>query len=142
MDYYKVPAEYNKEYFQEVSSSIRMKDINGMRADTKIGMIFSNLMTFFIILTAAATLHKNGVFDIETPQQAALALRPLVGNFAYLLFAVGIIGIGLQSIPVLAGSVGYAIADAFDLKEGLSKKFSKAKGFYLVIALATEVGVS
>lgn len=120
---------------------IKMKDVMGMRTDTKIGMIFSNLMTFFIILTAAATLHQNGITSIETPQQAALALKPLAGDFAYILFAIGIIGIGLQSIPVLAGSVGYAVADALDIKEGLSKNFSKAKGFYGVIALATGVGV-
>lgn len=120
---------------------IKMKDVMGMRTDTKIGMIFSNLMTFFIILTAAATLHQNGITSIESPQQAALALRPLAGDFAYILFAMGIIGIGLQSIPVLAGSVGYAVADSFGIKEGLSKKFSKAKGFYVVIALATGIGV-
>ena len=100
-----------------------------MGFDTKVGMIFSNLMTFFIILTTAATLHANGITDIETPQQAALALRPLAGNFAYILFAVGIIGIGWQSIPVLAGSIGYALSEAIGAKEGLSKKFNKAKIF-------------
>lgn len=120
---------------------VTRKDIRGLGIDTKIGMVFSNVMTFFILLTTAATLHKNGIFSIETPQQAALALRPLAGEFAYLLFAIGIIGIGLQSIPVLAGSVGYAVSDALGIEEGLSKKFSKAKGFYLILALSTLVGM-
>lgn len=121
-------------------SVIKSRDIAAMRMDTKVGMIFSNVMTFFVILTAAATLHANGIFSIATPQEAAMALRPLAGDFAYLLFAIGMIGIGLQSIPVLAGSLAYAIAEGVGINEGLSKKFHQAKGFYLVIALATIVG--
>jgi Mn2+/Fe2+ NRAMP family transporter len=113
-----------------------------MGRDTKIGMLFSNLMTFSIIITTAATLHANGITSIETPQQAALALKPLAGNFAYILFAVGIIGIGWQSIPVLAGSVGYAVSEAFGFKEGLFKNFKKAKMFYAIIAVATIVGLA
>ena len=114
--------------------------IGEMRWDTKMGMLFSNTMTFFIVLTTAATLHKNGIFNITTPQEAAMALRPLVGNFAYVLFALGMIGIGLQSIPVLAGSLAYAVADGLGIPEGLSKKFSQAKGFYIAILLATVIG--
>lgn len=121
---------------------VRQLKIKEMGSDTKIGMLFSNLMTFFIILTTAATLHANGIVNIETPQQAALALKPLAGNFAYILFAIGIIGIGWQSIPVLAGSLGYALSEAFGLKEGLSKKFKKAKIFYIIIALATLIGLA
>ncbi|MDD4135648.1 MAG: divalent metal cation transporter [Candidatus Shapirobacteria bacterium] len=121
---------------------VKQKEITAMGRDTKIGMLFSNIMTFSIVITAAATLHANGITDIETPQQAALALRPLAGNFAYVLFAVGIIGIGWQSIPVLAGSVGYAVAEAFGFKEGLSKNFKKAKMFYAIIAVATIVGLA
>lgn len=120
---------------------VKHLEIKEMGADTKIGMLFSNVMTFFIILTTAATLHANGIVNIETPQQAALALKPLAGNLAYVLFAFGIIGIGWQSIPVLAGSVGYALSEAFGLKEGLSKKFRKAKIFYIIIALATLIGL-
>lgn len=120
---------------------VKPREIKAMGNDTKIGMLFSNLMTFFIILTTTATLHASGITNIETPQQAALALKPLAGNFAYILFAIGIIGIGLQSIPVLAGSVGYAISDAFGFKEGLFKKFKKAKMFYIVIVVATLVGL-
>ena len=125
----------------DIKPVVTKRQIRGLGIDTKIGMIFSNTMTFFIILTAAATLNKNGVFNIETPQQAALALKPLAGNFAYLLFTFGIIGIGLQSIPVLAGSVGYAVSDALGIKKGLSKKFAKARGFYAILAISTIVGL-
>lgn len=112
-----------------------------MRLDTKLGMLFSNLMTFFIVVTTAGTLHANGVFNIETAQQAALALRPLAGDLAYLLFALGMIGIGLQSVPILAGSIAYAVAEALGMKEGLGKNFGRAKGFYFILAVATMVGV-
>lgn len=121
--------------------NVNLKDIQAMMLDTKIGMAFSNIITFFVLLTTAATLNANGITSIETPQQAAMALKPLAGNWAYLLFTIGIIGVGLQSIPVLAGSIGYAIAETFGLKEGLSKTFSKAKVFYLVIAASTVIGV-
>ena len=120
---------------------VRITDIRRMRFDTKTGMIFSNMISFFIILTTAATLHVSGITNIETVQQAALSLKPLAGNFAYILFAVGVIGIGWQAIPVLAGSVGYAVSETFNFKEGLSKPFLKAKAFYIIIALATAVGV-
>lgn len=121
---------------------VKKREVRRMGLDTAVGMVFSNLMTFFIILTTAATLHVNGIFDIETPQQAALALKPLAGDFAYWLFGIGVIGIGLQSIPVLAGSVAYATSEALEMSEGLSKKFMQAKGFYLVLALATMTGVA
>ena len=120
---------------------VRITDINKMRFDTKTGMFFSNIIAFFIILTTAATLHASGITHIETVQQAALALKPLAGDFTYFLFAIGVIGIGLQSIPILAGSVGYAVAETFDLKEGLSKNFFQAKAFYAIIAIATIIGV-
>lgn len=122
------------------SPHVVRREIITMQKDTFFGMFFSQLITFFILLTAATTLHFNGITDIETPQQAALALKPLAGNLAYLLFTVGIIGIGLQSVPILAGSAAYAIAEAFGFKEGLSKKFTRAKAFYLTIAVATGVG--
>ena len=115
-------------------------EVKIMEFDTKAGMLFSNLIALAIMITTAGTLHANGILSIETPQQAAMALKPLAGNFAYILFAIGIIGIGWQSIPVLAGSLAYAVSESFGLKEGLSKKFSQAKVFYLVIAVATGVG--
>lgn len=119
----------------------KVAEIAQMRKDTKIGMIFSNLIFFFIIITTAATLNANGITQIDSPYQAALALKPLAGGFAYLLFAFGIIGIGLQSVPILAGSVAYAIADTFGFKEGLAKKLTEAKAFYATICLATLIGV-
>lgn len=111
-----------------------------MRADTVIGMIFSNLISTFIVITTAATLHANGITDIETPRQAALALKPLAGNFAFLLFTFGIVGIGLQSVPILAGGVAYAFSETFGFKEGLGKKFKQAKIFYIILGLATGIG--
>jgi len=115
-------------------------DIKRMEFETKAGMLFSNLIALAIMLTTAGALNANGIFSIETPQQAAIALKPLAGDFAYILFAVGIIGIGWQSIPVLAGSLAYALSESFGFKEGLSKKFSQAKAFYLIIAIATGIG--
>lgn len=120
---------------------INKRDIRRMRIDTAFGMFFSNLITFFIILTTAATLARIGIMDVDTVDKAALALRPIAGNFASLLFTIGIIGTALLSVPILAGSASYAIAEAFKWKEGLSKKFSKAKGFYGVIIIATLVGL-
>ena len=115
-------------------------EIKRMEWDTMAGMIFSNIIAFFILVTTTATLHNMGITTINSPQEAALALKPLAGNFAYIIFSIGIIGIGLQSIPILSGSVGYALAETFDQREGLSKKFNKAKMFYIVIALATGIG--
>jgi len=124
----------------EESPKIIEAEIKYMQKDTLFGMVFSNLIFFFIVLTTSATLHRSGIFDIETPQQAALALRPLAGDFAYLLFTLGIIGIGLQAVPVLAGAVAYAIAETFGFKEGLAKKLTEAKTFYAVLGLATLTG--
>jgi Mn2+/Fe2+ NRAMP family transporter len=128
------------EDFSSLEPGVTPQDIKELGTDTRIGMVFSNAMSFFILITTAATLHKGGILDIETPQQAARALEPLAGRMAYLLFSFGVIGIGLQSVPVLAGSVGYAVADALGLRQGLAKKFSKARGFYVILALATTVG--
>ncbi len=120
---------------------INKSDIRTMRIDTTFGMFFSNFITFFIILTAAATLGRFGIMDVDTADKAALALRPIAGNFAYLLFTIGIIGTALLSVPVLAGSASYAISEAFRWKEGLYKKFSKAHGFYGIITVATIIGL-
>ncbi|MCX6812935.1 MAG: Nramp family divalent metal transporter [Candidatus Azambacteria bacterium] len=120
---------------------INESDIRGLRIDTAFGMFFSNFITFFIILTAAATLARFGIMDVDTADKAALALRPIAGNFAYLLFTVGIIGTALLSVPILAGSAAYAAAEAFNWKEGLYKKFSKAHGFYGIITVATIIGL-
>ena len=117
------------------------KDISRLRVDTMIGMFFSNLVMFFIIIVTGATLFQNGVYNITSASQAAEVLRPLSGDFAFLLFALGIVGTGLLAVPILAGSASYAISEAFGLKEGLYRKFNEAHGFYGIIALATLIGL-
>ncbi len=116
------------------------RDIKNLRFDTLAGMFFSNLVMFFVILTAASTLGAHGIRDIHSADQAAQALRPLAGDFAYLLFTIGIIGTGLLAVPVLAGSASYALSEAFGWKEGLYRKLSQAKGFYGVIIVSILIG--
>ena len=99
-------------------------------------MLYSDLTAYFIILATAVTLHVAGFTDINTAAQAASALRPVAGNFAYLLFALGILGVGLIGVPVLAGSAAYALAEALDWKWGLERKATDARGFYAVIAVS------
>ncbi|MFZ6876379.1 Nramp family divalent metal transporter [Undibacterium sp. Di27W] len=115
-----------------------MKRIN---IDTFIGMGFSNMVAFFIMLTTAVTLHMHGQTDIQSSAQAAEALKPIAGQFAFLLFSLGIIGTGLLAIPVLAGSSAYAIAGSFKWKNSLEHKPGKAREFYGVIAISTVIGV-
>jgi NRAMP (natural resistance-associated macrophage protein)-like metal ion transporter len=112
-----------------------------IKIDTAVGMGFSNLIAFFIILTTAATLHTQGVTDIQTSAQAASALKPVAGNFAFALFSLGIIGTGLLAIPVLAGSAAYAMAGTFRWRNSLELPPSKAKGFYSIIAVSTLMGI-
>ena len=112
-----------------------------IKIDTVFGMGFSNLVAFFIILTTAVTLHVHGVTDIQTSAQAANALRPIAGEFAFLLFAAGIVGTGLLAVPVLAGSAAYAMADAFQWSYGLEKTLHVAKRFYGIIGISTLAGV-
>jgi Mn2+/Fe2+ NRAMP family transporter len=112
-------------------------ELNRVKIDTTIGMCFSNLIAFFIMLTTAVTLHSHGNLDIETTEQAALALRPIAGDFAFFLFSLGIIGTGLLAVPVLAGSAAYAGAEALNRPGGLDKKLLAAREFYAIIAIAT-----
>ncbi|MEF3691802.1 MAG: divalent metal cation transporter, partial [Candidatus Moraniibacteriota bacterium] len=112
-----------------------------MRTDVGTGMFLANAVFFFIILTTAQVFYENGITDIESAHQAAEALRPLAGEHAYLLFALGIIGTGLLAIPILAGSGAYALAEVMKWQEGLDKKFSRARGFYLVIIFSILVGL-
>ena len=112
-----------------------------IKIDTYIGMGFSNLIAFFIMLTTAATLHAHGVTDIQTSAQAAEALRPIAGRFAFLLFSMGIIGTGLLAVPVLAGSAAFAVAESFRWRRGLDLTPLRGARFYGVIAAATMVGV-
>src|SRR3954471_14527640 len=115
-------------------------EIARIKADTIVGMIFSNTIAFFIILTTAAVLNANGVTNISSATQAAEALRPLAGNFTFLLFAIGIIGTGLLAIPVLAGSAAYGVSEAFGWQATLEAKAPDAVGFYTIIAAATVIG--
>jgi Mn2+/Fe2+ NRAMP family transporter len=117
-------------------------NLKRIKIDTWIGMGFSNLVAFFIILTTAMTLNLHGITDIQTSAQAAMALRPIAGEFAFLLFSAGIIGTGLLAIPVLAGSSAYAMAGTFHWKNSLERKPMQAKAFYGVIALSTLIGIA
>jgi NRAMP (natural resistance-associated macrophage protein)-like metal ion transporter len=110
--------------------------------DTWIGMIFSNTIAFFIIVTTAATLATHGITHIDTAAQAAEALRPIGGPFAFALFAIGIIGTGLLAVPVLAGSGAYAVAEMFKLRGSLELPVSRAIGFYAIVAAATIGGAA
>jgi len=109
--------------------------------DTWTGMFYSDLAAYFIILATAVTLQVSGVTDIQTAAQAAGALRPLAGDFAFLLFATGIIGVGLIGVPVLAGSAAYALAEAMSWRSGLERKVYDARGFYSVIAVSVLAGL-
>jgi Mn2+/Fe2+ NRAMP family transporter len=112
-----------------------------IKIDTWLGMTFSNLIAFSIMLTTAVTLHNAGITDIESSAQAAQALKPVAGEFAFVLFAAGIIGTGLLAIPVLAGSAAYAFAEAMKWPIGHSLEPMQAKGFYGIITLATAIGI-
>jgi Mn2+/Fe2+ NRAMP family transporter len=104
--------------------------------DTWSGMFYSNITSYFIILATAVTLHSAGITDIQTAADAANALRPIAGDFAFLLFAIGILGVGMIGVPVLAGSAAYALAETMGWEWGLERQFNQAKGFYGVIAVS------
>ena len=117
------------------------REIGARKMDVGIGTFFSNLVMYFIILSTALTLHAHGTTNIETTKQAAEALLPLAGKFAYLLFTVGIIGVGFLAIPTLAGSAAYAFAETFHWRQGLDSKFMAARAFYGVVILSTLMGI-
>ncbi|MBL7922990.1 MAG: Nramp family divalent metal transporter [Bacteroidia bacterium] len=110
--------------------------IDEMRFDVRFGILFSNLVFFFIVLTSGAVLFPAGIHTINTVDEAAIALKPLSGSYAYHLFAIGVIGTGMLAIPVLAGSLSYILAETFNWTEGLDKKFHEAKAFYGVIIVS------
>jgi Mn2+/Fe2+ NRAMP family transporter len=118
------------------------EQIGRIKADTYLGMGFSNLIAFFIILTAAVTLHAQGKTDVTSAAEAAEALRPVAGDFAFLLFTLGIVGTGLLALPVLAGSAAYAVSGALNWRRAsLERKASQAKGFYSILAISTLIGL-
>jgi Mn2+/Fe2+ NRAMP family transporter len=121
---------------------VNKKIIHDMKQDVDFGMTFSGVVMFFIILTTGTVLFKGGIHQIDTVEQAALALKPLAGNFAYWLFAIGVIGTGLLAIPVLSGSLSYIITETFGWEKGLDKKFHEAKAFYIVMAISLVLGLS
>ena len=116
-------------------------ELRRIRLDTLVGMGFSHITALFIVVATAATLHAHGIRDIASAAQAAEALRPIAGDLAFALFAIGIIGTGLLAVPVLAGSAAYGVSETFGWVEGLDRKPREAKAFYGVIALATLGGI-
>jgi NRAMP (natural resistance-associated macrophage protein)-like metal ion transporter len=128
--------------------SVSNNEIKSMRKDVTIGLGFAQFITWTIVITSAGSLHAHGVTDIQSAGQAAKALEPIVtafpnaGEISKIIFALGIIGTGLLSIPVLASSAAYALSDTFGWKQGLSKKFGQAKAFYFVIAICGIIGLS
>ena len=121
---------------------VNKKIIHEINQDVDFGMTISGFVMFFIILTTGTVLYNGGVHQIDTVEQAAMALKPLAGNLAYLLFAFGVIGTGLIAIPVLSGSISYIITETFGWEQGLDKKFHEAKGFYVIIAISLLLGLS
>jgi NRAMP (natural resistance-associated macrophage protein)-like metal ion transporter len=126
--------------FAEAPKEAR-REIRRIEIDTYLGMGLSNLVAFFIIVTTAATLHAHGITNVQTSEQAAEALRPIAGEFAFIIFALGILGTGLLAIPVLAGSSAYALAEAMQWEAGLSRLPQEAKRFYATIVGGTLIGV-
>lgn len=120
---------------------VNKKIIDNMSQDVDFGMTFSGLIMYFIILTTGTVLYQAGINQIDTVEEAALALKPLAGNMAYLLFAIGVIATGLIAIPVLSGSLSYIFTETFGWEQGLDKKFHEAKGFYVIISISLIVGL-
>jgi NRAMP (natural resistance-associated macrophage protein)-like metal ion transporter len=117
-------------------------ELRRIRLDTLVGMGFSHLTALFIVIATAATLNAHGITSVESSAQAAEALRPIAGEFAFALFAIGIIGTGMLAVPILAGSAAYAVSESFGWVEGLNRKPREAKAFYATIAVATIAGLT
>jgi NRAMP (natural resistance-associated macrophage protein)-like metal ion transporter len=121
---------------------VNKRILKTMKMDVDFGMLFSNLVMFFIMVTTGTVLYNAGIHQIDTVGQAAKALEPLTGKLTYLLFALGVIGTGFLAIPVLAGSLSYILAETFNWEEGLDKKYHEAKGFYITLVVSLIVGLS
>ena len=134
-------ASMEVEERQEKHLFVGKKIIADMEADVKGGMLFTNVVFYFIILAAGTVLFNAGIHTINTVEEAARALRPLAGDQAYLLFALGVIGTGFLAIPVLGGALSYMMAETFGWKEGLDKKYNEAPGFYITMALSLVIGL-
>lgn len=118
------------------------QELRRIRWDTWSGMFYSNIASYFIILATGVTLHVSGITQINTAAEAATALKPLAGNFAFLLFTIGLLGVGLIGVPVLAGSAAYAAAETMGWQEGLERSATDARGFYAVIAASVLLGLA
>ena len=125
----------------KATPEIACKEVRRITWDTWSGMAYSNISAYFIILATAVTLHLSGITNITTAAEAASALKPLAGNFAFLLFTIGLLAVGLIGVPVLAGSAAYAAAETMGWKEGLERKTLDARGFYGVIAVSVLLGL-
>jgi Mn2+/Fe2+ NRAMP family transporter len=121
---------------------VARREIRRIHWDTWSGMFYSNISAYFVILATAVTLHVSGITDINTAAEAATALKPLAGNFAFLLFTIGLLGVGLIGVPVLAGSAAYAAAETMGWNEGLERNAQDARGFYGVIAVSVLLGLA
>ena len=121
---------------------VNKKIIHEINQDVDFGMTVSGFVMYFIILTTGTVLYNGGIHQIDTVEQAAMALKPIAGNLAYLLFAIGVIGTGLIAIPVLSGSISYIFSETFGWEQGLDKKFHEAKGFYVIIAISLILGLA
>jgi len=126
----------NRERALKRDKASAVPELRRIRWDTWSGMFYSDVTAFFIILATAVTLHVAGIKDIQTAAQAASALKPLAGPFAFLLFTIGLLGVGLIGVPVLAGSGAYALSEAMGWSEGLERRVQDARGFYAVIAVS------
>jgi NRAMP (natural resistance-associated macrophage protein)-like metal ion transporter len=131
-----------EENIQKKRVMINKRVLTDMRKDVNIGMLLSNVVMFFIILTTATVLYSGGIRNIDTVDQAAKALEPLAGKLTYLIFAIGVLGTGFLAIPVLSGSQSYMLAETFGWKTGLDKKFPQAKAFYITIIVSLLIGLS
>jgi NRAMP (natural resistance-associated macrophage protein)-like metal ion transporter len=140
--FWQASEEVEEEIEHHETPRLAAKHIRAMRADVIAGMASAVGIMFAIMVASAATLGAKGVTSIQTADQAAQALRPIAGSFASVVFTLGIVGTGALAVPVLAGSTGYALAEAFGWREGLSQRFSAAPGFYGAIVAATAVGVT
>jgi len=142
MFFWQASIEVEEEHQKGKDYVIDKGIMNEMKKSISFGMLFSNIVMFFIILTTATELYSHGIKNIDTVEQAALALKPLAGNTAYLLFAIGIIGTGLLSIPVLSGARAYVFAESFGWKAGLDNKFRDARSFYIIITGSLILGLA
>lgn len=137
-----VEEERDKGTLADHHKAAYTRELKEMRQDTVTGMFLANTVFLFIVITTAFVLNKHGITNINSAADAAQTLRPLAGNLAYLLFTVGIFGVGLLAVPVLAGSSAYAVAEVFKWREGLDNRFIKAKAFYAVIIVSMFAGLA